>query len=243
MTVDRTAPSVMSENARTIVIFGAGGTTGAATVAMARDRGLTVRAVEHEWPLDAPDGEAVSHHSADVMDDDLAPLVDSADAVISAIGLSMSVRTVANPPPLYTKGTANIVQAMQKTGVRRLAVISATFVEDADAGPLWFRVTAMPALANIYAQMARMEAELARAEGIDWTAARPGWLLDRPYTGDYQVTDEKITHGLLRTRHADLADFLLRCVTEDLHIGETPAIARRESELDESPLALKNELV
>lgn len=233
----------MSDNVRTITIFGAAGTTGAAAVSLARDRGLAVRAIEHEWPAGAPDGDSVTHHTADVMEDDLAPLIDGADAVVSAIGLSMSVRTVVDPPPLYTNGTANIVRAMQKTGVRRLAVISATFVEDADAGPLWFRVTAMPALANIYAQMASMEADLARADGIEWTAARPGWLLDRPYTGDYEVTDEKITHGLLRTRHADLADFLLRCVTEGLHIGETPAIARRESELDESPLALKDELV
>lgn len=233
----------MADKPKTLVIFGAAGTTGAAAVACARDRGFAVRAVEHEWPADAPDGDDVTHHSADVMDDDLAPLIDGADAVISAIGLSMSMRTVVDPPPLYTKGTANIVAAMRETGVRRLAVISATFVEDAGAGPLWFRVTAMPALANIYAQMASMEADLARAKDIDWTAARPGWLLDRPFTGDYKVTDEKITPGLLRTRHADLADFLVRCVAEGLHIGETPAIARRESELDESPLALKDELV
>jgi putative NADH-flavin reductase len=226
---------------RTIAIFGAGGTTGAAAVRFAAERGLSVRAIEHDWPADALDGDAVTHHTADVMQDDLAPLVDGADAVISAIGLGLSPQTVFDPPPLYTRGTGAIADAMERTGVRRLAVISATFVETRNIGPLWFRLSAMPALGRVYAQMGEMEQMLRARRAIDWTAARPGWLLDLPYTGDYRVTDGRIAPGLIRTRHADLADFLLRCVTQDRHVHETPAIARKEERRYESPEALAAE--
>jgi len=49
---------------------------------------------------------------------------------------------------------------MDRKGISRLAVVSATFGKDPDIGPFRFRPSAMTALANICTQMAEMESLL-----------------------------------------------------------------------------------
>jgi len=109
-------------------------------------------------------------------------------------------------------------------------VISAAFVEHQPSAPAWFELTAKPALVNILEQMRVMEAMLSDAQRLKWTAARPGWLLDEPYTGEAVITDERLAEGCFRCRHADLAASLLDFVCEDIWINAKPAIGRPEAE-------------
>ena len=134
------------------------------------------------------------------------------------------------------------LKAMRKTGVKRLIVISASFVASRDRGPIWFRAAAMPALDRVFRQMGDMERILRSTDDIDWTAVRPGWLLDGARTGDYTVTPDVIPRGLIRTRHADLADFMLTLAEGKGWNRQTPAIARKEPFSVSSPLALLREL-
>ena len=131
---------------------------------------------------------------------------------------------------------------MAQAKIDRIAVISAAFVEHQSSVPAWFELTAKPALFNILEQMRSMEVMLSDAQGIKWTAARPGWLLDEPYTGDAVITDERLAEGCFRCRHADLAASLLEFVCEDTWINAKPAIGRPEAERFESPGAIKAEL-
>ena len=225
-----------------ILVFGAGGTTGREIVSRALDDGHRVRAAERSTPPDLPPHERLETVAADVLADALAPVVGGVDAVISALGVPLSPRSVIDPPPLYTEGTLRIVQAMKAASVRRLVVISASFAARRDSGPLWFRAAALPALHQVFAQMADMERILRATDGIDWTAVRPGWLLDAPYTGDYTVAEDVIPRGTIRTRHADLAEFMLRCATTGDWVGKAPAVARREALRYSGPHALLAEL-
>lgn len=215
---------------KTILVLGAHGVTGQEVVKQAVARGHHVRAAEMKWPDDAPPaGHNVERATANVIEDDLGPVVDGVDAVIAALGVPGDPATLLDPPPLYTTGTTKLIDAMNARGVTRLVTISASFVVTHDRGPLLFRTTAIPALTRVLHQMGEME-EMLRVSSLDWTAVRPGWLLPEPLTGDYVVVPDVIPEDLIRTRHADLAHFMLHCVESGEWIRQTPAIARQEAE-------------
>ena len=222
----------------TLAVFGADGATGKQVVLQAAARGHRVRAIEPDWPDDPPLPEGVEARQADVLSEDLAPVMDGCDAVISAIGLPLSPQTVLTPPPLYTEGSVRMVDGLRATGCSRLIVISATFVETKSRGPHWFRAAAGLALERVFSQMAEMERILRAADDIDWTATRPGWLMDGDLTEDYVVTPEAIREDLIRTRHADLAHFMLHCAETGEWSRATPAIARPEASSESRPDAL-----
>jgi hypothetical protein len=173
----------------------------------------------------------------------LAPLLADADAVISALGVSIGPRTILDPPPLYTEGTLRIVRAMQATGRLRLGVISAAFAAPAPRMPLWFRTTAALALHRLFQQMADMERVLQATDTLQWTAFRPGWLLDLPHSGDATVQANVLPRGMIRTRRADLAAFMVETIGTDRWVRATPVIARKEARRYEAPPALLRELI
>ncbi len=216
-----------------IAIFGAGGATGRQAVRQAVQAGLTVRAVEPDWPDDPGLPDGVEIRTADVMKDDLAPVVEGCDAILSCIGLPLTAKTAVDPPPLYTASAEAYLKAMAATGIRRLVVISASFVATRDRGPWLFRIAATAALEPIFTQMGEME-RILRASDTDWTAVRPGWLMAGEATGDYTVTPDVIAPGLIRTRQGDLAHFMLHCLREGEWIRRMPAPARAEARRDES---------
>ncbi|MGB7404655.1 MAG: NAD(P)H-binding protein [Pacificimonas sp.] len=233
----------MPTTAQKLLLFGAGGETGREVLEQALAAGHHVRAVEHSWPDGPlPDRDGLERREADLITDDLSDLTEGVDAVISAVGLGRSPKTLIDPPPLYTEGAVRMVQAMRAHGVERLVVISAAFVDDDVDVPHWFRASAMLPLRNIFRQMAEMERVLRATESIRWTAARAGWLLDLPATGDYEVSGDGLPRGTLRTRHADLADFLLKTALGDDWVRQTPHVARAEESRYQTPPALIDEL-
>ena len=207
-------------------VLGAKGAVGSALVDQATARGHAIVAIEPDWSGSAP-GEGVTPVEGDVLRSDLSDAFSGCDAVLSALGVGNSPKALLDPPPLYTQGTTNILRGMAKTGVSRLIVISATFVETKNRGPLYFRVPVMAALHNVLDQMAEMEAQL-RGSSVDWTAVRPGWLMEGDVTGDYTVTTNAIPEDMVRTRMADVAHFMLHCAETGEWSRATPAIARHE---------------
>ncbi|WOI56611.1 NAD(P)H-binding protein [Palleronia sp. LCG004] len=211
-----------------IAVIGATGATGRHVVTQAQSRGHHVRAVDTAFPDETALPRDVERVEADVLGDDLGPALDGYDVVVSAIGIALSARNAIAPPPLYRDGTRRILHAMRSNGQTRLVVISASFVAARNRGPHWFRIASGLALGRIFAQMAEMEALLRGSTEIDWTAVRPGWLMDGTLTTDYVVTPEAIRPDLIRTRHADLAHFILHCAETGEWSRDTPAIARPE---------------
>lgn len=223
-------------------VFGAAGATGREIVMQAAARGHAVCAIDRQLPRNTFAGD-VECHEADLLSGALEPAIARCDAVLNAAGLPLSLSTALAPPPLYTEGTIRLIHAMRQAGVSRLVAISASFVASRDRGPLWFRAAAGLALDRIFAQMAEMERLLAVAEDIDWTSVRPGWLMHGPLTNDYTVTPNVIPRGMLRTRHTDLARFMLDCAELGDWTKDTPAIARHEPAAAASPAAALQELL
>ncbi len=226
----------------TTILFGASGGTGRAILDQALERGHSVRAVERDPPRAISDHERFEPRQGDLLAGGLEEVMEGADLVICAAGLGRDPQTLLQPPPLYTAGTVNIIRAMRKTGCKRLVTISAAFADPAVRVPHWFRAATWP-LDRTFRQMAEMERILSVCEDIEWTAVRPGWLLDRRLTREYSVSLENLPPATLRTRRADLAHFMLECAAEGQHVHQTPFIARSESLALESPPALIEELL
>lgn len=224
-----------------ILLFGPTGGVGQEILRQASQRSITVRAAERHWDDDPAPEMEYERREADVLHDDLSPLMAGCDAVISAIGLPRDPQTLAEPPPLYTEGVVRMVQGMRKAGVARLVVVSAAFADRNATVPLWFKAAATP-LRRLFRQMAEMERVLRVADDIEWTAVRPGWLLDRDLTRDYQVSADDLPRGTLRTRRADLAHFMLECSQNREWVHGRPFVARRESGDLEGPAGLLQEL-
>ncbi|PZX15242.1 putative NADH-flavin reductase [Palleronia aestuarii] len=231
------------DDVKTLAIFGAAGTTGKHLVKQAVAAGHRVRAFEPNWPGNADMPAGVEKRTADIMKGGFADALDGCDAVLSAIGLGIGPKTAIAPPPIYTEGAVNLVREMQRAQVRRLVVISASFVASRRRGPLWFQMTSSAALDRVFTQMAEMERILRAADDIDWTAVRPGWLMEGELTADYVVTPDVIPPDLIRTRHADLAHFMLDCVVRNMWVNATPAIARAEPRSASTPGRLVSEVL
>ncbi len=225
-----------------ICLLGPGGDTGKHILHQALERGHSVRGVEREDPGDLSDHPDFEPREADILADDLTDIVAGCDVVISALGLGRDLQTLADPPPLYTEGAVRIIEAMRAAKLKRVVVISAAFAARDANVPLWFRAATLP-LTGIFRQMAAMERVLRAADDIEWTAVRPGWLLNRDHTGDFEVSETGLPGTILRTRRADLAHFMLDCAEKDLWVKQTPFIARREALHLETPPALMEEIL
>ncbi len=226
----------------TLAVFGAGGKTGTLLLEQAKRRGHHVRGLEHHLPDPAKRIEGADYIQCDVLEDDLADAIRGCDAVISTLGVSFTPSTAIDPPPLYTEGTRRILEAMRRADIDRIAVISAAFVDQQPGMPSWFRLTVVPALANILEHMRVMEGMLEAEQGLRWTAARPGWLINLPYSGEARVKARTLSTDCFRCRHADLAALLLDSVVSGRWINEKPAIGKPEADDLEGLLALREEL-
>lgn len=223
-----------------ITVFGASGRVGERVVNQAVARGYDVIAVMNN--AEPHEHDQVTVMEADVLSDDLTDTLSGSVAVFSCLGVSNDPMTLADPPPLYSKGTLHIGTAMIKAGVDRLIVISASFVETFERGPLHFRAV-LPGLGLIFKQMEQMEAQLARREELRWTAVRPGWIMDGDPSADAVVTENVIRDDLVRSRTGDIAKLMLDCYADDSWVRQTPAIASPEDDEATSIKAVAEEVI
>ncbi|MEL6960916.1 MAG: NAD(P)H-binding protein [Pseudomonadota bacterium] len=226
-----------------LMVLAGDGATGAHLVEQASAAGHRVIATVHACDGSEPDFPNVKWVNVDLLKPDgLAAHLRGCDAVLNAVGIDAGPNTVLFPPPLHTEGTLNLITAMREADVTRLVTISASFVASMDRGPIWFRLAAKMGLRAIFREMAEMERLLRVTQDIEWTAVRPGWLLDEAAGGEITVTPDVIPPHLIRTRTGDLAAFMLRCVEDRLHIRETPAIAAPEPDSKSGPDAVLREV-
>jgi nucleoside-diphosphate-sugar epimerase len=212
-----------------IVIFGANGQTGRLLTGQALAAGHDVTAVTRR-PAEFPIAhDRLTIVGADVRD---APAVDraveGADAVLSTLGVPFT----RNQVTIYSEGTANIVAAMSRHGVKRLLVVSSSATEPhhhADGGFLLNRVLQPLVTATIgrttYADMRRMES-LVRGSGLDWTIMRPSGLFDAPGVTAYELHEDQAP-GIFTSR-AGLAASMLEQAASTRFVRKAAAVTTSE---------------
>jgi putative NADH-flavin reductase len=198
-----------------IAIFGANGQTGRLATRHALDAGHATIAVTRrpdDFPFTHP---ALTVAEADVHDADaVAGIIANADAVLSTLGVPFTRETVNT----YSKGTANIVTAMQSSGVTRLVVVSSTGAYPAQGrtgAPFALRlfepVITKTIGKTVYDDIRRMES-VVRDSDLDWTIVRPSGLFDLPDVTEY-IAGELDPVGAFTSR-GDLADYLVALAVE-----------------------------
>lgn len=208
-----------------ITVFGANGPTGRLITGQAIDAGHQVTAVTRQPDVFPLHHDRLEVAGADVFD---PTAVDAAvagrDAVLSALGVPAGKKPIST----YSRGTANIVAAMRRHGVRRLAAVSSSGVDPhpySDGGFLFNRVV-LPYVTRVlgktlYDDMRRMEA-LIRASELDWTIVRPSGLYHLPSVTGYTIVDGHADHRF--TARADLAACMLALLDDDRYLHTTVSV-------------------
>jgi putative NADH-flavin reductase len=128
---------------------------------------------------------------------------------------------------IRSEGTRNIIRAMEQAGVRRLVCQSSLGVGDSrgNLNFFWKHIMFGLLLRQAYADHVRQESAVMRSR-LDWTIVRPGAFTDGPRTGAYRHgfagNDHAITHKISR---ADVADFVLKQLTDRTYLRKTPALS------------------
>lgn len=204
-----------------IVVFGATGSVGRHVVEQALGQGHEVTAFTREAARVVRRHERLRVVPGELTDpEDVAGAVAGQDAVIVTLG-------AGRRGGVRDAGTAAVIEAMRRTGVRRLICQSTLGVGTSrgNLNFLWKRVMFGLLLRAAYADHVRQEQRVERSE-LDWTIVRPAAFTDGPHTSSYRAgfagDDRSTTMTISR---ADVADFLLRQLTDDSHLHRTPAIS------------------
>ena len=204
-----------------VLIFGATGTVGRELVTQALEMGHTVTAFARD-----PSKLAIGHASLEIIEGDVmdSAAVDRAvaghDAVLIALG-------AGSKGQVRSTGTRNIIQAMQKSGTRRLVCLSTLGVGDSrgNLNFLWKYIMFGMLLRAAFADHVTQEDDVIRS-GLDWTIVRPAAYTDGERTGDYRHGFPATEKGLkLKISRADVADFVLTQLANDSYIRMTPGVS------------------
>ncbi|WP_040796101.1 NAD(P)-dependent oxidoreductase [Nocardia higoensis] len=203
-----------------ITVLGATGSIGRHLVDRAVDGGHEITALVRDPDrLPARPGVTVVAGDATVPVD-VAGAVAGADAVVVALGSGRAAG-------VREAGTRTAIEAMRDSGVRRLVCLSTLGAGESRANLnfVWKYVMFGLLLRRAYADHLRQE-EVVRASGLDWTLIRPSAYTDGPYTGEYRYGFGSDATGLtLKVSRADVADALLRAVTDDDRIGRAVSVS------------------
>ena len=210
----------------TILIIGASRGIGLEAVKAALAAGYTVRALARSAHAIAINNSRLEKIRGDALDRAaIVQALDGASAVIQVLGVPITPMTVLKGTKLFSGASRVLVEAMRLADVRRLIAVTGLEAGDSrgSAGFLHARVLFPLILQRIYDDKSAQE-EIIQSSGLDWTIVRPGILTDGPATGRYRVlTDAKSWRGGFISRR-DVADFLVRQITDDSNIGRTPLL-------------------
>lgn len=173
------------ETSRNILLIGATGRTGRATIEALLSRGHRVTAFSRHSESLEHDSDRLSRMNGDATDPrDVERAVAGHDAVIVTLGITENPIRVrlfgaANTSnEVRSAGTRNVIAAMRKHGVRRLVVLSSYGVGETRGSLRWldrvfFNLLLKPQIADTEAQE-----HAVRESGVDWVLAQPVHLTD-----------------------------------------------------------------
>ncbi|MBD2701631.1 SDR family oxidoreductase [Spirosoma sp. BT702] len=205
-----------------LLIFGATGSIGRLLVEQALEQGHIVTA----FVRDPAKLESQNHPNLRISQGDVLnlPSVEKAvrgqDVVLCALGAGRKGFTRA-------EGTRNILQAMEATGVKRL-ICQTTLGAGDSKGNLnffWKYIMFGLLLRKAFADHEQQERYVQKSP-LDWIMVRPAAFTDGPRTGQYRHGFPDSADGLtLKISRADVADFMLKQLTDDTYHRKTPGLS------------------
>jgi uncharacterized protein YbjT (DUF2867 family) len=221
----------LMKEAQKVLVVGATGGTGRATIDALVARGHRVTAFSRHAEALENDSDQVTLLNGDATNpDDVDRAVAGHDAVIITLGITenpLRVRlfgAARTPLDVRSAGTRNVISAMRRHGVTRLVVQSSYGVGDTRSSLRWverlfFSLLLKPQIADTEVQ----EIEV-RDSGVDWVLARPVHLTDEdsddmPFaSAEGQVREWKISRK-------GVARFLAMAAQGPEYLGQSVALS------------------
>jgi len=205
------------------IVFGATGNVGRLAVETMLKEGHEVTAfARHPGTLKTSDPK-LTLHAGDAFD---AASVDAAvrghNAVVITLGAGASRKSL-----IRSQGTMNVIQAMQKNGVRRLICQSTLGAHESwdNLDFFWKRIMFGLILRLVFRDH-ELQEKLVRASGLDWTIVRPSAFADGPASGGFKEDFGPETRKLkLSIPRADIAAFLSRQLCDRKYLHRAVAIS------------------
>jgi putative NADH-flavin reductase len=203
-----------------IVVFGASGRTGIITVFQALEKGHHVTAFARK-----ASSVTIQHKNLVIVQGDILEYekvkqaVEGQDIVISTLGVESRKYTT-----VVSEGTANIIRAMNEVNVKRFICMSSAGILGNDGG-FWFGKIILPLFLKQVFEDKKRQMKLLQESNLEWVLIRPVGLTDAPKTGKYQIYDK--IPGSATIPRADVADFMIKLMTDKKYDKMMPAISSR----------------
>ena len=204
-----------------LIIFGSTGTVGRHIVTQALKQGHAVTAFSRKPEVLDITHVNLTHATGDVLDAEcVAKAVQGHEIVVCALGAGMkgTVRSV---------GTAHIIQAMERHGIRRLICQSTLGIGDSygNLNFFWRYIMFGMLLRLAFADHVAQE-NLVVKSNLDWTIIRPGAFTDGPATGKYKHGfSAHETNLSLDISRADVAGFILKQLEDKTYLRQAPGLS------------------
>lgn len=216
-------PASSAQPMTRVLVIGATGGTGRELVAQALEQGYAVTALVRD-----PVKLQLTHPRLTVLRGDVLDTqsIDSAmrgqDAVLSALGH----RRPWVPSRVQSEGTRNVLRAMEAHGVRRFVCETSIGLGNS-AGRLGLFATFLflPVVLPIYFWDKARQEQVVATSPVDWVIVRPGVLTNGARRGVYRHGVDLGSYILTGAiGRADVAEFMLKQLTEDQYLRRAPAI-------------------
>jgi putative NADH-flavin reductase len=210
-----------------LVIFGASGGTGQFLIqqALAQDHTIAAFARRPE-SINAAPAPRLTIIQGDVHDAEaVSAAIAGHDAVLSALG----ARNLGRSDVLEV-GVRNILAGMMAHGVDRIIALGASGAtrDAAQYQGVATRLLLKLLKATLLREPFRSQREqerLLEASPVQYTIVRPPRLVNRPFTGRYRVQEDGLPPRGVTIPRADVADFMLRQLSDSTWIRKGPYVA------------------
>ena len=148
--------------------------------------------------------------------------------LVTDIGLPvLALLYTARTPPLLSQATKCILAAMEREGTKLFVCESSLGVGDSKGqlGAFYNYFFIPVLLRHVFADKEDQE-KIIQCSHVQWVIVRPGALTNGPKIGEYRAgfdASDKSIQG--RISRADVADFMLKQLTDTTHRGKTPGVS------------------
>jgi putative NADH-flavin reductase len=206
-----------------ILIIGSTGGTGRQLVLLALERGHNVTAFARRASKVNIEHNRLKVIEGNVLDtESVNKVMLNQEAVLSALGH----KRWFYPTNILSKGTSNIIEAMEKNKVRRLICETSLGIgESFGKMGLYYTLFVIPFILPFYFWDKRKQELVIRSSSLDWTIVRPGALNNKKARGKY-LHGSKVGNWIytVRISRADVADFMLNQLEDNKYVHSAPGI-------------------